>query len=357
MKALIAMSGGVDSSVAAFLMLRQGWDCLGCTMKLYENEDAGLPPERSCCALEDVEDAASVARRMGFRHYTFNYQEEFRRQVMDRFFAAYEAGRTPNPCVDCNRYLKFGSLLRRAAELGCEAVVTGHYARICRENGQWLLKKGLDKSKDQSYFLHMLSQNQLAHIRFPLGELEKTQVRAIAEEQGFVNARKSDSQDICFVPDGDYAKVLRLHTGRDPVPGPFLDSAGRVLGQHRGIIHYTVGQRRGLGLSFDQPYYVVRIDPASNAVVLGPKEELFSDVLFVPAFHWISGRVPEGPIRCAVRIRYRHQEQPATLTPLANGGARVVFDEPQRAVTPGQSAVAYDGDTVLGGGEIASEQP
>ena len=353
MKALIAMSGGVDSSVAALLMQRRGYECIGCTMKLYENETVGLEADRSCCSLDDVEDAASVARRMGIRHYTFNYKDSFRCQVMDRFFSAYLTGRTPNPCVDCNRFLKFGALAQRAKELGCDVLVTGHYARICEGDGLYYLKKGLDPEKDQSYFLYMLTQEQLAHVYFPLGELSKAEVRAIAEENGFVNAKKADSQDICFVPDGDYARVLERNVSQVPPPGPFLDCAGKLLGQHRGIIHYTVGQRRGLGLSFDQPYYVVRIDPAANAVILGPKERLFSDTALVPAFHWISGKAPEGPVRCRVRIRYRHTEQPALVTPLSDGGAKIIFDEPQRAITPGQSAVAYDGDAVLGGGELA----
>ena len=353
MKALIAMSGGVDSAVAAWLMLRAGWDCVGCTMKLYQNEDAAVAPERGCCSLEDVEDARAVAYRLGIPHYVFNYTEDFRREVMDKFIDSYLAGRTPNPCIDCNRCLKFGSLLRRARELGCDAVVTGHYARIEAGPGGLCLKKGLDPDKDQSYVLYNLSREQLAMVRFPLGGLSKPEVRAIAEAQGFVNARKPDSQDICFVPDGDYARVIQARTGVEPAPGDFLDSRGRVLGRHRGLIHYTVGQRRGLGLSFDRPYYVTALDPAANTVTLGPREELFRRTALVPDFHWISGEAPAAPIRCAAKIRYRHPEQPCTLTPLPGGGARLEFDEPQRAVTPGQSAVVYDGDTVLGGGELA----
>ena len=353
MKALIAMSGGVDSAVAAWCMLQRGCACVGCTMKLFQNEDAGVSPERSCCSLDDVEDARSVARRLGIPHYTFNFSDAFRTCVIDKFIASYEAGRTPNPCIDCNRYLKFGSLHQRALELGCDCVVTGHYARIEAENGRWLLKKALDPDKDQSYVLYNLTQAQLARTRFPLGELSKPEVRRIAEAQGFVNAHKPDSQDICFVPDGDYAAVIAKHTGRTPEPGPFLDCSGRVLGTHRGLIHYTVGQRRGLGLSFDQPYYVVRIDPAANAVILGPKEALFSSTARVPDFHWIAGEAPAGPIRCGVKIRYRHPEQPALVTPEPDGGVTIRFDAPQRAITPGQSAVVYDGDVVLGGGELA----
>ena len=352
MKALIAMSGGVDSSVAASLMLDQGWDCVGCTMRLYTNADANLEADRSCCSLDDVEDARAVCRRLGIPHHTFNFSDEFREKVIGTFISAYENGKTPNPCIDCNRYLKFGRLHRRAAELGCDLVVTGHYARVIRENGAFSLKKALDGAKDQSYFLYCMTQEQLAHTAFPLGELTKPEVRTLAEARGFVNASKPDSQDICFVPDGDYAGVIERFRGGEATPGPFLDLTGKVLGTHRGIIHYTVGQRRGLGLSFCEPYYVIRIDPAANAVVLGPKAALFTRDAHVPAFHWISGKAPSGPLRCAVKIRYRHPEKPALLTPNPDGSADIRFDEPQRAVTPGQSAVAYDGDTVLGGGEL-----
>ena len=248
--------------------------------------------------------------------------------------------------------MKFSRLYRRAAELGCDVLVTGHYARIEEADGRWLLKKALDPDKDQSYVLYQMDQEQLAHTRFPLGGLTKPEVRAIAAAQGFVNAEKPDSQDICFVPDGDYARVIQIQTGAVPEPGDFVDERGKILGRHRGIIHYTVGQRRGLGLSFDQPYYVVRIDPATNTVTLGPKTALFSKTAMVPQFHWISGEAPDVPIRCAAKIRYRHPEQPCLLTPLPDGGVRLDFDEAQRAITPGQSAVVYDGDVVLGGGEL-----
>ena len=355
MKALIAMSGGVDSSVAAWCMIRDGWDCLGCTMKLHEEDSELLPSERTCCTADDAADAASVARRLGFRHYTFNYTKLFRERVMEPFAADYLAGRTPNPCIECNTWLKFGALHQRARELGCDCVVTGHYARIVRTEQGWELRKAADAAKDQSYFLHTLTQEQLAHTAFPLGEMTKTEVRAIAGELGFVNAQKTDSQDICFVPDGDYADVVCAQTGCRPEPGPFLDLAGRQIGTHRGILHYTVGQRRGLGLSFPEPYYVVAIDAGSNTVTLGPKAALYGATVRVSEFHWISGQTPTGPIRCRAKIRYRHPEQPCTLTPTADGGALLQFDEPQRAVTPGQFAVAYDGETVLGGGRIVSE--
>ena len=352
MKALIAMSGGVDSAVAAWLMQQAGWDCVGCTMKLYQNEDAGISGEHTCCALDDVEDARAVAYRMGIVHHVFNFSDTFREQVIDKFVASYLEGRTPNPCIDCNRYLKFARLYHRAKELGCDVIVTGHYARIEAESGRWYLKKAMDAEKDQSYVLYHMTQDQLAHTRFPLGGLTKPETRAIAEAQGFVNARKPDSQDICFVPDGDYARVIEQRTALSPAPGDFVDAEGRVLGRHRGIIHYTVGQRRGLGLSFSEPYYVTAIDARANTVTLGPKSALFRRTVLARDFHWIAGEPPTGPIRCAAKIRYRHPEQPCLLTPLTDGSVRLDFDEPQRAVTPGQSAVVYDGDTVLGGGEI-----
>ena len=355
-KVLIAMSGGVDSSVAAFLMKEQGCDCVGATMKLFRNEDAGIGRAKSCCSLSDVEDARGVAERLGIPYYVFNFTGDFAHQVIDRFISAYERGVTPNPCIDCNRYLKFARLYERAELIGCDAVVTGHYARIERCGERWLLKKALDESKDQSYVLYALTQTQLAHTRFPLGVLHKSQVRRIAEAQGFYNAHKPDSQDICFVPDGDHARFIEQYTGRQYPRGDLVDRSGRVLGQHRGIIRYTVGQRKGLGVAADAPLYVRRIDAAENRIELGENASLFTRTLTANDFNWIAFAAPPRELRAKAKVRYRHTEQPASVCPHGDGSVTIIFDEPQRAITAGQAVVLYDGDTVLGGGTIAETE-
>ncbi len=352
MKALIAMSGGVDSSVAAYLTKEMGYDCVGCTMKLYENEDIGEPRDKSCCALDDAADARSVAYRIGMPFYVFNFKEEFRKTVIDTFVESYQKGRTPNPCIDCNRYLKFGKLYQRAKELQCDVIVTGHYARIEKTGDKYLLKKALDESKDQSYVLYSLTQEQLSHTLFPLGGMEKKETREIAERQGFLNANKPDSQDICFVPDGNYAKVIEEYTGTKSEPGDYVDLEGKVIGRHKGIIHYTIGQHKKLGQSFGEPKYVCRIDAENNRVVLGRNEDVFSREVLAEDFNWISGEIPEAPVRCTAKIRYRKKDEPCTAEVLEDGTVRLTFDEPQRAVTPGQAAVLYDGEIVLGGGTI-----
>lgn len=352
MKALIAMSGGVDSSVAALLTKNSGFDCIGCTMKLYENEDAGIERSKTCCSLDDVEDARSVAIRLRMPYYVFNFTEGFREKIIDKFISCYENGITPNPCIDCNRYMKFDKLLERAKLLGCEYIVTGHYARIEKQGDKLLLKKGLDETKDQSYVLYSLTQEQLAHILFPLGELPKTEVRKIAAENNFINAHKSDSQDICFVPDGDYAKVIKLHTGKSYPVGNFVTKDGKVLGRHKGVIHYTIGQRKGLGISNEYPLYVCSINVKDNTVCLGKNEDLFKTETDVVDFNWICGAPAEKSIRCKVKIRYKQKEQAATVYQTDNDKVHIVFDEPQRAITPGQAAVLYDGDVVLGGGVV-----
>ena len=352
MKILIAMSGGVDSSVAAKLLCDAGNECIGCTMKLFDNCDAGLSRSRTCCSLDDIEDARSVAFSLGMRYYVFNFKDDFREKVIKKFASAYLAGQTPNPCIDCNRYMKFDKLYERARLLGCDKIATGHYARIEFDGEKYLLKKARDESKDQSYVLYMLTQEQLAHTLFPLGELIKSETRAIAEASKLTNAQKPDSQDICFVPDGDYAAAIERLTGKTSAPGNFIDTDGNVLGTHRGITHYTIGQHRGLGLALPERRYVCKIDAGSGTVTLGSGTELYSREVLVRDFNWISGEAPSGPIRCSAKIRYRQPEQAANVEPLSENEALIRFDTPQRAVTPGQSAVLYDDDTVLGGGII-----
>lgn len=355
MKALIAMSGGVDSSVAAFLMQQDGYDCAGCTMKLYTNEDTGRAEDaggKTCCSLDDTEDARSVAFRLGLPFFVFNYTEEFRCRIISTFAASYLAGETPNPCISCNRFMKFGALMDRAALLGYDTLVTGHYARIRFDGEKYHLLKGLDPAKDQSYVLYCLTQDQFSHVAFPLGDLTKEQVRRIAEAQGFVNAHKRESQDICFVPDGNYARVVEAVAGSVPPPGDFVGPDGNVLGRHKGIIHYTIGQRKGLGLSLPAPLYVCRIDVEKNQVILGPHEALFCDTVQVRNVNWISGEAPAGPVPVQAKLRYRQPPAPALALPQEDGSLLLRFDAPQRAVTPGQAAVLYDGEEVLGGGTI-----
>ena len=346
------MSGGVDSSVAAKLLSDTGNECIGCTMKLYTNEDAGISRAHSCCSLDDVEDARSVAHRLHMPYYVFNFSDDFREKVIGKFIRCYQQGLTPNPCIDCNRYMKFDRLFERAKILGCDHIATGHYARIVQENGLCILKKALDTSKDQSYVLYDMTQKQLAHTLFPLGELHKAQTRRIAEEAGLLNAEKPDSQDICFVPNGDYASVIELHSGKKSEPGNFVDSAGRLLGRHEGIIRYTVGQHRGLGLSLPEKHYVCAICPETNTVVLGSMEELCRRDVRVGNLHWISGHSPDVRFRCRAKLRYRQPEQPVLAELQPDGTLLLRFDAPQRAPAPGQAAVLYVGDTVLGGGTI-----
>ena len=352
-KALIAMSGGVDSSVAAYLTQQAGYCCMGATMRMFDN-DILCTGMSTCCSLDDVEDARAVARRLNMPFHVFNSKAEFAEHVIGDFIRGYESGLTPNPCIQCNRHLKFDHFLHRARILGCDHIVTGHYARISYDEGtgRWLLRKALDGSKDQSYVLYCLTQEQLAHTLLPLGELSKEQARAIALEQGFVNARKQDSQDICFVPDGDYVAFMEHYIGKHYAPGDFLDLDGNVVGKHRGAVCYTLGQRKGLGLAMGTPVYVCAKDMLKNTVTVGPNEALFATALRAADFNWIPFPTLTEPMAVTARARYNQKEQPAMVYPEENGFVRVEFAQPQRAMTPGQSVVLYQGDLVLGGGII-----
>ena len=340
---LIGMSGGVDSSVAAYLLQQEGFRCTGCTMKLYCGN-----------AEENIHDAEAVAERMGIPFHAFDFQEDFHRRVIGNFITSYESGRTPNPCIQCNRHLKFGAMLDKALELGCGYVATGHYAQIRQdpESGRYLLYKAADRAKDQTYFLYCLTQHQLAHTLFPLGGLTKEQARTIAEEQGFLTARKKDSQDICFVPDGDYVSFMKEYTKKDYPCGDYLDLSGRVVGKHQGAVCYTLGQRKGLGIALGAPAYVVAKDMERNTVTVGPNEALLHNALRATDFNWVPFPALTGPIRVTAKIRHSQNEQAATVYPEETGTVRVEFDQPQRAITPGQAVVLYQGDLVVGGGTI-----
>lgn len=354
-KVMVAMSGGVDSSVAAALLKEQGYEVCGATLKLFSNEDIGLEhTSRACCSLEDVEDARSVAYKLGFPHHVFNFGELFKEMVIGRFASSYESGETPNPCIDCNRFIKFDKLLERALVLDMDYIATGHYAQVELDEkmGRYFLKKAIDPTKDQSYVLYAMTQEQLKRTLFPLGGLQKSEVRMLAEERGLINAKKPDSQDICFVKDGNYAEFLKITMNLESPPGNFIDSNGKVLGTHKGLIHYTIGQRKGLNLSFDKPKYVIRKDLQSNTVVLGDKAELFSECTTVKDVNLIAIETLFEPIEATVKTRYSQLEVPATLFPLEKNRIYVQFHEPQRAVTSGQAAVFYNGDTVIGGGTI-----
>ena len=351
-RVLVAMSGGVDSSVAAWLLKEQGYECIGVTMKLFGNEAVGLDKGHPCCTLDDVEDAREVARRMGIPHYVFNFMDDFEEKVIRRFVGAYERGETPNPCIDCNRFLKFDKLHRRAAELGCGHIATGHYAQILDDGaGGFRMTKAADLSRDQSYVLYPIPRAQLAHTLFPLGGLTKTEVREIAEREGFVNARKHDSQDICFVPDGDYLSFMERYTGKTYPEGDIVDQSGRVVGRHRGAAGLTIGQRRGVGVSSSGRIYVCSKCMETNTVTVGPEEALYSVGCIAEDWNWLISP-PDGPFAALAKTRYRQTEQPVTVIP-EGGRVRLEFTRPQRAVTPGQAAVVYDEEgAVLGGGTI-----
>jgi len=353
---VVAMSGGVDSSVAAALLVEQGHEVVGVTLNVEPREVEAANVERAdaCCSLASVEDARRVADRLGVPHYALNFRDLFRERVIDDFVAEYRRGRTPNPCIRCNEHVKFEAVLHRLHALDADLVATGHYARGDRDprTGRWRLWRGVDARKDQSYVLYPLSQALLARSIFPLGGMTKDEVRATARRLGLITADKPESQEICFVASGSYADFIAGRSPESARPGPIVDTAGRTLGEHRGVVYYTIGQRRGLFLSSTEPHFVVEIDAERNTIVVGPERELFRSGFAVERMRWVSIAEPAGARPASVRIRSRAPEVAATLRPLADGRARVELEQPQKAITPGQAAVFYDGDLVLAGGTI-----
>ena len=349
-KAMIALSGGVDSSVAAKLIKEQGYDCIGVTMRL----NSSCSGDASCLSDQNIIDAKNIAEGLGMPYYLFDFEADFEKEVISRFISAYENGFTPNPCIDCNRYMKFEKLYQSGREKGYDYIVTGHYAKIeYNENTcRYVLKKAKDALKDQSYVLYSLTQEQLSHTLFPLGNFTKAEIREMALSSGFFNAEKKDSQDICFVPDGDYAAFIQNYTGKKYPEGDYIDISGKVLGKHKGIINYTIGQRRGLGVALGKYMYVISKNAENNTVILGDETELFYKNVIVKDINLISVSEITRPIRAKVKLRYKHTEQPATIVPNSDRTVTVCFDEPQRAPSAGQSAVFYDEDTVIGGGII-----
>jgi len=354
-RVIMAMSGGVDSSVGAALLLEQGYEVIGVTMQLWASDlPYGMELEGGCCSIGAVEDARTVANQLGIPYYVLNMAAPFRTQVIDYFVAEYLAGRTPNPCIVCNQRLKFQDLLEKAQALEAEYIATGHYVQCQYDQatGRWLLVKGLDSTKDQSYVLYGMTQKQLSHSLFPVGNYSKTEIRQKATQLGLNVANKPDSQEICFVPDQDYARFIQEYAPKKMQPGKIVDTSGRVLGKHAGIVHYTIGQRKGLGIAASEPLYVVAIDAKQHEVVVGSAEEVFASSLVAQALNWIVFESLVEKMEVEVKIRYTAKPALAMIEPLENGEILVNFCEPQRAITPGQAVVFYQGELVLGGGTI-----
>ncbi len=353
-KVVVGMSGGVDSSVAAWLLKEQGYDVIGVTMQIWQDEDGAAAAEQGgCCGLSAVDDARRVAMQLDIPYYVMNFKQQFREKVMDYFVSEYLCARTPNPCIACNRYVKWESLLQRSLAIGADYIATGHYARVRRlANGRYTVCSSATAEKDQTYALYSLTQEQLAHTLMPVGEYRKDEIRGMAQELGLAVAQKPDSQEICFVPDGDYASFIETYSGEKAPEGNFVTGDGTVLGRHRGISHYTIGQRRGLGLPMGHRVFVTGLRPQTNEVVVGENEELFSRRLFADRLNFMSVPGIEGEVRVTAKIRYKHRGAPAVIRMAGEDRVECLFDEPQRAATPGQAVVFYDGEHVLGGGTI-----
>lgn len=354
-KVVIGMSGGVDSSVSALLLKQQGYDVIGITMNIWQRQDDEKVCEKACCAVNAVDDARAVANKLGIPYYNMNFRDEFKKDVIDYFVDQYIHGKTPNPCIACNKYLKFEKLLEKAKTLfDADYIATGHYAKVeyNEKTDRYYLRESATLKKDQTYALYNLSQEQLKHIIFPLGEYTKDEVRQIARDNNLINANKHDSQEICFVEDNDYAKFIKEKYNYIPKKGEFVDESGNVLGKHEGIINYTIGQRRGIGISFKKPMYVLKVNVDNNKVVLGEESKLYTDTLICTNINLMPVEKLTEPMEVTAKIRYSAKKAEATIYPIDNGDLKVVFNEPQRAITPGQAVVFYDGDIVLGGGTI-----
>ena len=353
-KVVVGMSGGVDSSVAAYLLKQQGYDVVGVTMQIWQDEShEEIENKGGCCGLSAVDDARRVAAMLDIPYYVMNFKSEFKRDVIDYFVREYLAGRTPNPCIACNRYVKWESLLTRSIQIGADYIATGHYARICElPNGRYAIRNSVTAKKDQTYALYNLTQEQLKRTLMPIGDYTKEQVRKIAEDIGLMVAGKPDSMEICFVPDNDYASFIEKETGVTSVPGDFVDVDGNVIGKHKGVIHYTVGQRKGLGIALGKPAFVVAIRPEQNQVVIGEDRDVYTEKLYANNLNFMSvGNITE-PVHVKAKIRYSHEGAYCTVRKIDSDTIECIFDQPVRAVTPGQAVVLYDGEYVLGGGTI-----